>query len=192
MKNPITKQLGIIQQVSVKTLAELVKAAPYNIGGGLTKILVEVTDAWDLMLKHKGFLPGEEFDRTLENAFRQGIHYLLFEYEPESDQPKKIEDFFADRTVMEFGAIDKPVDKATLKELSKQGYWAAAIVRVPLVTDQAHFEALIALRGLKPAAEDALFGGYPCSHIYFTVIGTERGGIGIYVIGRPMTTRDGA
>lgn len=186
MESPKVKSVKVIQLVEVKTVFDLAKAAKISAGGGTTEVLIDVERAWDKMVNHTGFTPHDWLDRIIELAHVQGIGFVQVSYVPQEIFPIEIDDFFGDRHILEFGSITEPIPADELSSASKKGFWVSALVHVPLTTKEMHFEAMIALRGLKPAAEDAVFGPHHFSQVHFTVIGVENGQIHLCAIGRPM------
>ena len=189
MESPKIKSLKVIQQVEVKTLFDLAKAEKISAGGVSTEVMIDVERAWDKMVNHAGFTPHDWLDRIIEIAHMQGIGFVQVSYAPPEQFPVEIDDFFGDRHILEFGSITEPIPAEDLESAAKKGFCVSALVQVPLITNEMHFEPLIALRGLKPAAEDALFGPYHFSQVHFTVIGVENSQIYLNVIGRPMAAR---
>ena len=80
MGSPKIKSLKVIQQVEVKTLFDLAKAAKISAGGGSTEVMIDVERAWDKMVNHAGFTPHDWLDRIIEIAHVQGIGFVHVSY----------------------------------------------------------------------------------------------------------------
>lgn len=189
MDNSTIKGLKIVQQVGVTTLFNFAKAAEFSIAGGSTTVLLDVEQTWETLLSKYGVSSHNWFDQIIGAAHEQGIGLIELSYAPIRDYPVVIDDFFGDRKIMEFGVIKEPISKEKIAEAAQKGLWVSALIRVPAVTDKKQFAAIVVLRGIKPAAIDALALGEPFSQFFITPIGFDKGDVILYALGQPMPVR---